>query len=216
MRKTVWAVVMKRGRASCGISFAQPIITAVRRGAAMLTHSIIWATAMPKGAAWRAMTKLRLSGSAFRGNGYAPAQRRAALALLYGIGVERNASAAVGWLEKAAQQGDISARCDLGSCYYFGAGVEKNRKRAFRCFREAALKGSIEAMNNVGYCFRFGQGVMRNEKKAFGCFRTAARRGYAGAQHNLGRCYLEGCGVARDEEQARLWLERAAQNGYRG
>ena len=45
------------------------------------------------------------------------------------------------WYQKAADQGDIDARYNLGLCYYKGQGVEQDYTEAVKWIRKAADSG---------------------------------------------------------------------------
>ncbi len=52
-----------------------------------------------------------------------------------GIGVEKNNSEAIGWYQKAAQQGNPQAQLNLGLKYENGVGVPKNYTEASGLYR---------------------------------------------------------------------------------
>ena len=53
----------------------------------------------------------------------------------------------VKWLERAAKQGRVEAKFELGKCYKFGYGVIKDSIRGYKYIKEAALLGNKEAEN---------------------------------------------------------------------
>ena len=52
---------------------------------------------------------------------------------------------AVKWHQKALEQGNVDAQCDLGICYYLGDGVPKNRAKAVELWKKAAAQGNVRA-----------------------------------------------------------------------
>jgi len=45
------------------------------------------------------------------------------------------------WYQKAAEQGDAAAQCNVGYLYKEGMGVKKNKKEAVKWLRKAAEQG---------------------------------------------------------------------------
>ena len=55
---------------------------------------------------------------------------------------KENYAQAKEYLEKALEEGEIEAYCDLGNLYFEGNGVEKNYKRAFDYYQKGLGNGS--------------------------------------------------------------------------
>lgn len=71
---------------------------------------------------------------------YRDAQYALGMCLYYQeVTSEAEDSQAVYWFQKAAEQGDIPSKCQLGICYLDGNGVKRDTKYALRLFREAAM-----------------------------------------------------------------------------
>lgn len=133
-----------------------------------------------------------------------------------GKGISPNPAKAVGWLSKAAEQGDISAQLFLSECYYNGTGVQEDHFEAVRWTRKAAEQGDSVACWTLGVCYYRDDGVPAsgdNKSEAVRWFRMAAERGHAKAQSWLADCYYNGVGVPKDVRQAVTWYERAADLG---
>lgn len=81
------------------------------------------------------------------------AQYYLGLVMENGYGITANASQAVEWYRKAAEQGLDSAQVNLAICYLNGIGVTKNKKEAKRWLQKAAEKGNSDAMYNLGGIF---------------------------------------------------------------
>ena len=81
---------------------------------------------------------------------------QAALGFLYGRGrgVERNATEAVRWYRRAAEQGNARAQNNLGVMYGTGRGVERNDAEAVRSYRRAAEQGDAVGQTNLGAMYR--------------------------------------------------------------
>ncbi len=64
-------------------------------------------------------------------NGVPDAQYALAVMLRDGVGGKPNASAAVPWFERAAEQGRLPAQLALAQMYFNGAGIKRSPERAF-------------------------------------------------------------------------------------
>ena len=62
-----------------------------------------------------------------------------------GKGVEKNLSEAVGWYEKAAQEGHVMAKHNLGVMLINGMGVEPDPVRGARLVQEAGAVREVQA-----------------------------------------------------------------------
>ena len=82
-----------------------------------------------------------------------------------------NVSREVKQLQKAAEQGDPQAQCNLGRCYIEGDGVEKDEK-------EAAEQGVAKAQFNLGVCYERGKGVEQDSSEAVKWYRKAAEQNF--------------------------------------
>lgn len=91
------------------------------------------------------------------------------------------------WVNKAAEQGHLSALYCLGSMYLAGYGVNKNRDKAMFLFIEAAESGYLEASATLGTMY-FDQG---NKDKAVFWFEKAAECNHATSMFFLGMIYME-------------------------
>ena len=86
---------------------------------------------------------------------------------------------------KAAEDGDVNAQYNLGSCYENGEGVAKDQVEAVKWFYKAAEQGHPEAQYNLGLCYEFGKGVTADLAEAVKWFRKAAEQGHENAIRNL-------------------------------
>ena len=86
-------------------------------------------------------------------------------------GVEKDASEAVAWYRKAADQGYAGAH------YQNGDGVAQNNSHAASWFRKAADQGDVSAQFVVGVHFENGLGVHRDVNEAIIWYGKAAEQG---------------------------------------
>ncbi len=125
-----------------------------------------------------------------------------------------DASSAVYWYRKSAEQGYATAQFNLGLCYYNGQCVSQDYNEAVKWYRKAAEQGHARAQYSLGYCYAKGQGVAQDYYEAVKWYRKAAEQGYDSAQNNLGVCYENGQGVSKDINEAVKWYRKAAEQGY--
>ena len=142
-------------------------------------------------------------------NGYAPAQNEIGLCYVMN---DYYADAAA-WFEKAAEQGLITAKNNLGIMYYSGYGVPIDYQKAYDLFLPCAEQGIVQAQFSLGTMFEDGYGVERDKQKAFDYYMQSASAGYAPAQTYVGDSYLHGAGVAADPKEAFRWYSLAAEQG---
>jgi hypothetical protein len=131
-----------------------------------------------------------------------------------GDGVPQDATEAVSWYRKAADQGDPDAQTSLGYMYHIGKGVQKDATEAVSWYRKAADQGNVLAQCNLGTMYENGDGVQKDDTEAVSWFRKAAEQGYAEGEFNLGANYASGDGVPKDDAQALSWYQKAADQGY--
>lgn len=128
-------------------------------------------------------------------------------------------------LRSRAEQGEATARFELGYAYHYGEsplggtirieGFTIDHELAFKWYHLAAKQGLPEAQFYLGLMYADGEGVAANDKEAFKWFHQAATRGDAVAQGNVGVAYQIGRGVGVDEAEAVRWLRMAAEQEYR-
>ena len=105
-------------------------------------------------------------------------------------------------LQKAAEQGDADAQCEISSMYYYGTGVQMNREEAFKWCRMAAEQGPAGAQFSLGWMYKRGLGVPRNDAEAVKWFQQAAEQGHTAAQYSLGEMQEElGRNEATEDEE---------------
>lgn len=118
------------------------------------------------------------------------------------------------YFEKAIEEGDVDAYCELGNLYFNGCGIEQDYKKAFDLYRKGAKGGNIPSIANLGICYFWGLGVNADLQKAAYYSKKAADMGFESAMYDSGLNYERGLGVQQDINKALYWLERAASSGY--
>ena len=139
------------------------------------------------------------------------------LGLIYmaGIGVERDTTKAVAWLERAAAKGFREACHNLGMLYK-DAPYKSGQDFAKACayFLQGAEAGSVMCIYDAGFMLYKGLGCRQDYKKAAELFQRGADRDHSPCLYMLGLCYRNGYGVEQDEEQSAFFLKRSATLGY--
>lgn len=153
---------------------------------------------------------------------------------------EENPDVALGWLQKAAEQGhgwsffrlnniqeqrikdeiekwylSLANQGNLNAQYYFGRFLEKCERysEALRWFLQSANKGYISAQYHLGSIFRFGYcGCKKNYQESFKWYLKAAEQGSQKACGNVGSFYRFGKGVRKNNTKAIEWYKKA--NAY--
>lgn len=133
--------------------------------------------------------------------------------LLDGIGVPKNDTDAVKYLEISAARGYTEAEYTLGICYNNGYGVSRDYDKATELFSKAATKGNAPAQIALGNCYDDGNGVPVDHKLAFNWYLKAAEQGSSYAEYSLGWHYENGEGVEKNFSQAVEWYMKAAEQG---
>jgi TPR repeat protein len=134
-----------------------------------------------------------------------------------------------GYLEPAAQNGDITASLYLGHMYRLGRGVEASTLKSLQYYQNVAeaftpletdrnrLRMMIHAMVQVADIYRLGdpdEGVKSNSAVAFQLYATASSYGDPSAQYAQGLMWLEGDGVKASPVKAVRWLVHAAKKRH--
>lgn len=160
----------------------------------------------------------------------------------WGLGIEKNPKEALLWWEKAADNGNLNARLNLGKFYEFGyllkevgrrddgvkvvstfscPGVEKDFDKAISNYEGAAISDDYEwAQYHLSEIFYEGTITNKNYDKAFEYLNTVVsnpklkkeQRGVA--MNRLANCYRYGRGTVMDIDKSNYWREQAVINGY--
>jgi S1-C subfamily serine protease len=107
-----------------------------------------------------------------KGDAYAEEQ----LGLMYegGIGVTKDAVAAINWYRKAAEQGNSDYQHEVGYAYERGLGVPKDYVEAYKWYRRAAEQGDMLSQESLGEFYSNGTGVPKNNVEAYKWYNLAA------------------------------------------
>ena len=115
--------------------------------------------------------------------------------------------------QKAAEQGNALAQCNLGFMYEDGRGVKQDYFKAFEWWQKAAEQGNALAQYNLGVMYQYGQGVKQDYFKAVEWYQKAAEQGYAKAQFILGLIFFEGKNYSKAKEYFGLACDNKDQDG---
>jgi TPR repeat protein len=127
-------------------------------------------------------------------------------------GSSSDRTAAMEWLERAADAGYACACTELG--LLFGPGQpDEDPRRAAAAYRRGAELGDMHAQFNLANCHLLGDGVPVDLHEVERWYRAAAEQGLIAAQYHLGLLLLAGQGRAPDPAQGMHWLTRAADQG---
>lgn len=118
------------------------------------------------------------------------------------------------YFEKALEEGEIEAYCDLGNLYFEGNGVEQDYKRAFDYYQKGAKAREPYCMDNLGMCYFWGHGVDTDIQNSAFYTEKAAKAGVERAMYDTGLNYERGYGVSQNIDKALYWLEKAAEEKY--
>ncbi len=148
----------------------------------------------------------------------ARAQRKLGWMLQNGLGVTANMDEAIGWYQKAAQQGDVQAEINLGWTYTQGDLSQRNYALAEKWMRQAAEQGSADAQYQFGYLLTMefdkdGHEIRTNFPAAAAWLGKAAEQGHAKAQYQLADMYHSG--ELGDDQRSNCipWFLKAAAQG---
>lgn len=138
------------------------------------------------------------------------------MAYMKGLGVGKDSTASVLWLEKAGNAGFSIAWDNLGRMYKNKeCGVRQDFAKACEYFRKGKGEESVPCIYSLGFMHYKGLGCKQDYGLAAQLFKTAAENEYTPAEYFYGLCLRNGYGVEQNADEASLWLNRAANKGYR-
>lgn len=112
----------------------------------------------------------------------------------------KNPTLAFYWVKKAAENGVLFAKTDLGFDYGHGIGTAADQKQAVFWLEQGAKGGDVVAMADIGLRYYYGYGTQKNIPLAIDWFKKAL----ASFAHEkmslymLAKFYLTGTGVKQD------------------
>ncbi len=138
-------------------------------------------------------------------------QYRLGQMLYTGTGTEKDVQAAVSYLEKSAQLGNVNAQYLLGKvCLETGIG---DPVQAIAWMSKAAEAGNAGAQYALGKLYRDGTHVEKDIQKAVAMFTAAAEQKNEFAAYQLGKLYLQGENIPKNVPEAVKWLTLSADLG---
>lgn len=120
---------------------------------------------------------------------------------------------AVPLIQKAAEEGNVTAIYQMGYVYEHADGVTRNYAQAANWYRAAADKGNAEAQASLGNLYEMGEGVPEDWIQAANWYMKAAQQDNELGMFDLGRAYEYGIGVPCDLNTAAGWYDKAAALG---
>ncbi|MBS5784346.1 MAG: SEL1-like repeat protein [Clostridium sp.] len=138
-------------------------------------------------------------------------QYRLGQMLYTGTGTEKDVQAAISYMEKSAQLGNVNAQYLLGKvCLETGIG---NPAQAIAWMTKAAEAGNAGAQYALGKLYRDGTYVEKNIQKAVAMFTAVAEQKNEYAAYQLGRLYLAGMDIPKNVPEAVKWLKLSSNLG---
>ncbi|MBO5428181.1 MAG: sel1 repeat family protein [Prevotella sp.] len=137
------------------------------------------------------------------------------IACFNGIGMEKDTTKAVAWMEAAANAGFHVACHNLGEIYHQGRyGMKQDFRKAYSFYKRGADNDCVMCYYDEGYMLYKGLGCRQDYAKAAELFRKGVDRNHAPCLYMMGLCYRNGYGVERDEELAASYLGLASKTNY--
>lgn len=138
-------------------------------------------------------------------------QYRLGQMLYTGTGTDKDVQAAVSYMEKSAQLGNVNAQYLLGKvCLETGIG---NPAQAMDWMTKAAEAGNAGAQYALGKLYRDGTHLEKDMQKAVVMFTAAAEQKNEYAAYQLGRLYLAGTNIPQNVPEAVKWLTLSSDLG---
>lgn len=127
---------------------------------------------------------------------------------------DRTSKRGLAWLEKAAEQGLVSAMLSLATAYEAGRGATQDVRLAAQWYTKAAELGHAVAQTRLASMYEAGKGLPRDIGLAQKWYSAAAEPGYVQAQYALGRMHMAAEISEPDYYEGIYWLEKAAEAGF--
>jgi len=102
---------------------------------------------------------------------------------------EQDEAAALPWLGKAADSGNIFAKYALGTLLLCGETIPRNVDRALELLTECAEEGNQYAQYTLGKAYLLGQEIPQDQAEAVHWLKLSAEQGNQHAQYFLDRFY---------------------------
>ena len=142
------------------------------------------------------------------------AQNALGIAYLNGLGVAKDSTMAIKYLEEAGKCGFANAYYNLGLIMKNAPHEKQDFTKALSYFEEGAKSGALNCCYLAGYMYYKGLGCEQDYKRALEYFRKDVTRRSLSCQYMLGLCYRNGFGVEIDDQKADECLQYAAKGNY--
>lgn len=111
---------------------------------------------------------------------------------------------------RAAKEGNVRAKSNVGVCYCNGVGLKQDKEKGYKWLEEAADDGYAGAMANLTNYF-IEEGRTEDYVK---WMHRWAESGDAAGQFNLGQLYMRNEEVPEDKEKAKHWHRLSAEQNF--
>lgn len=156
--------------------------------------------------------------------GHAGAEHMLARLFSEGIGVPRDAAAALKWTQKAAKSGIALAQYNLAEMILNGLNGEvaaADDAAMYQWYAKSAQGGVVMSYYRMAQLTEQGRGVAKNPAEAKNLYSVAAaeldvfaQKGDPRSQNTLASMYETGKGVAQNYAKAVQWYRQAANQGF--
>lgn len=113
----------------------------------------------------------------------------------------------------AAQNGDMKAQYDLGTCFENSKGTKPDPAAALKWYKMAAEKGHVMAAFQAGLAYTTGSGTARDPASAVTYYKKAAYAGHPFSLFVLANHYTSGSGIEKNLVEAYALLSIAIKEG---
>ncbi len=111
---------------------------------------------------------------------------------------------------RAAKEGFVRAKSNVGVCYCNGIGMKMDKEKGYKWLEEAAEEGYINALVNItNYYIQDGR-----KDDYIKWMHRWAEAGDPVGQFNLGQLYMRNDEVPEDKEKAKHWHKLSADQNY--
>jgi TPR repeat protein len=180
-----------------------------------LIKNLQWAADLENPEAQFAYAKILLDGSNELVKTGLFAEDEAGSDLLKSLGIRRNSTRAIQYLEAASSKGNSEAAVVLGGMYRTGSHTRRNREKALNYFLLAAENGTAEAALEAGKLMQNGVGNSEitpwTQRRLF---ELAASQNNAEAEFQLALLHATGAAGTVDPKLAAGHYLRAAELGH--
>lgn len=119
-----------------------------------------------------------------------------------------NYAKALGWYQKAAENGNAEAQACFAKMYFLGIGVSPDFDKAMTWYQKSANQGNAHGQYGLA-CMYYR--VKKDYPKAMEWYRKVAEQGNPYGQYTLACMYYYGEGSNQDYAQAAKWFKAAGE-----